>query len=403
MRLQTHVHSATTDRAGKPAGYCPHCDYAIDPGVCPECGHDVAPARLAAIPAARRLRRRVWKATKLCAAIALFLGARHVYRSGLWTLGIPTSALLWLDIDSIHANDELVIRLGRDELSAAELDELLDRTISITTSVRSPQPVSDTIEFKVLFNTTGSVGYVGYCTRRLDLTIDGVAIDELRDQIHSTRPSFRFRLDRHLSVGTHILEGTAIVSITYGTSRNRRIEAGPISIPIRVHHEIVVDDRPAEAYVAPRTDPLSVANAQYACGLSLCGNGDCPATIQFCTQPTTANIAGVIEARLSGHADVLASCEVLHVRCDYRLKPNVLTLPESVSVDNARIDVRFTPDAQLAFDAGMREYVPCVMEWYDLPLAELRRISNSGAGPCCVPGASRAPDHVAPWGDGDRR
>ena len=31
----------------RPAGYCPRCSYAIDPGICPECGESVALATLA--------------------------------------------------------------------------------------------------------------------------------------------------------------------------------------------------------------------------------------------------------------------------------------------------------------------------------------------------------------------
>jgi hypothetical protein len=39
-----------TDNAYKPAGYCPHCGYAIDPGVCPECGKNVAASELDSVP-----------------------------------------------------------------------------------------------------------------------------------------------------------------------------------------------------------------------------------------------------------------------------------------------------------------------------------------------------------------
>lgn len=42
------------DTAYRPAGYCPHCGYALDPGRCPECGSTVAGDELDAAPYGRR-------------------------------------------------------------------------------------------------------------------------------------------------------------------------------------------------------------------------------------------------------------------------------------------------------------------------------------------------------------
>src|SRR5262245_42810940 len=63
-----------------PAGYCPHCSYAMDPGTCPECGRDGPhPA-----PEPRRLGPRIrralpWIAAAVIAVLAWNYGPRNAF------------------------------------------------------------------------------------------------------------------------------------------------------------------------------------------------------------------------------------------------------------------------------------------------------------------------------------
>src|SRR5512134_2069255 len=83
------------DNAYKPAGYCPHCGYAIDPGVCPECGKTVAADELDSAPYWVS-RRRIIKRTVLALVIlSLAVGGWYVYaRCNWWIAWIPTRVLL---------------------------------------------------------------------------------------------------------------------------------------------------------------------------------------------------------------------------------------------------------------------------------------------------------------------
>jgi len=38
-----------------PAGFCPHCDYAMNPGICPECGREISEKTLASSARPQRI------------------------------------------------------------------------------------------------------------------------------------------------------------------------------------------------------------------------------------------------------------------------------------------------------------------------------------------------------------
>ena len=52
----------------RPAGFCPYCDHAIDPGVCPECGESVTSAKLR-----RRSRSVTWRRRRRWIIVAVLL------------------------------------------------------------------------------------------------------------------------------------------------------------------------------------------------------------------------------------------------------------------------------------------------------------------------------------------
>jgi len=97
-----------TDQAYKPAGYCPHCGYAIAPGVCSECGQNVAASELVSGPYWMKRRRIIKRTVFALVILSLAVGGWYVYARCNWITWVPARILLM-------AHD------GRDGKAAREL------------------------------------------------------------------------------------------------------------------------------------------------------------------------------------------------------------------------------------------------------------------------------------------
>jgi hypothetical protein len=87
----------------RPAGYCPHCGYAIDPGVCSECGRTVAGDELDAAPYARRGRRLGAVGTVIILAVVLVPLAWFGFSRDGPFLYVLSGRLFTSGFDRIHA------------------------------------------------------------------------------------------------------------------------------------------------------------------------------------------------------------------------------------------------------------------------------------------------------------
>jgi len=110
----------------EPAGYCPRCDYPMNPGVCPECGAAVTSISLRSRPRGWLLRNyaRIAIITILAGALLTYLGTRTFLVSRF-----PTRYLLYLQVGqgelAIAATNELLTRLQSGALSPDEAQRTL--------------------------------------------------------------------------------------------------------------------------------------------------------------------------------------------------------------------------------------------------------------------------------------
>lgn len=110
-----------------PEGYCPRCEYPINPGTCPECGATVTSETLSKSPASvrrRKIRRRLFIVVPLlfAATVAIFL-----YRTVNWIAMAPTGVLLAFQGEySDPVGQELFQRFLVGSLSQVQTQELFD-------------------------------------------------------------------------------------------------------------------------------------------------------------------------------------------------------------------------------------------------------------------------------------
>ena len=138
----------------KPAGFCPHCEYPIDPGTCPECGLEVSAGTLVkSIAAVRRHR-----VTRYCiiAAPFLFVLALLVYANVVddWMKPIPTRLLLPFQGDyNGDVSMELRRRFRSNQLTHGQAENILrhhfdDPVISLDRIHPPGLPIRITVQYQ---------------------------------------------------------------------------------------------------------------------------------------------------------------------------------------------------------------------------------------------------------------
>lgn len=117
----------TSAPAYQPAGFCPHCGYAMDAGRCPECGADVPPKRLLRAPLRSRFARH-WRMTIIVALLAALAGGGHYVATHYKIIpSLPTWFLLAFQGDQPgQMTRELFRRFSNGGLSKEQSKQLLD-------------------------------------------------------------------------------------------------------------------------------------------------------------------------------------------------------------------------------------------------------------------------------------
>jgi hypothetical protein len=132
-----------TDNAYKPAGYCPHCGYAIDPGVCSECGKNVTSDEVDSAPYWVTRRRLIRRGLLALTILALAAGGWYVYARCNWIVWVPTRVLLAIQGDQgSRSTDELERRLITGRLNSNQVATFVENALAPRWKmvVRSPYP-----------------------------------------------------------------------------------------------------------------------------------------------------------------------------------------------------------------------------------------------------------------------
>lgn len=121
-----------SEESYQPAGYCPKCGYAMDPGKCPECGTEVTAKRLSKITLKTRFWRRVRRGAALAVMLALGYGGYRFYHEGPWPRWLSdVTVVAWANHGLHRVDVEASIRLGAGLLSDALRDQLIDGALGV--------------------------------------------------------------------------------------------------------------------------------------------------------------------------------------------------------------------------------------------------------------------------------
>lgn len=172
---QTSDQESMAEDLHKPTGYCPHCEYPIDPGTCPECGSEVSPDTLVkSIAAVRRHRvaRYCIVAAPLLLALAIVV---YINVASDWTRRVPTRLLLPFQGDyNGDVSIELRRRFRSNQLTHSQAQSVLkhhvdDPILSIDRDHPPGVPIKIAIQYQYRNDVSGihpgspSIGNITLC------------------------------------------------------------------------------------------------------------------------------------------------------------------------------------------------------------------------------------------------
>lgn len=395
------VHATEGANDSDPAGFCPHCQYPINPGTCPECGADVPPHRLATSLRKIRRRRRIRQLATLLVIAAGLFGLYRFYHTNIWLRWLPTSALLWTDVTTSRATDELARRSAAGALTDEQTRQLASRCVTVATRIRSPRPAGDRFILGVDMRWTRALTGFGILNvPSPEVTIAGhdVRVRKVEEASPNDEYAYECVVAPPLAPGEYKVSGTAYVAFDPHTSTMMRSQNADVPLRIAFEHTVVVDNRPLEMHV-PAVFNNRLRDAIHDnIELSVCGASPHVYVAYFWFSRINFPIVGRIELRLGGADTPFGTFDFSTTAPGLtNTYSNVFTLPKDVDPDGATIDVRFVPDIERAFIANYPRCFGGTIAWYGVPVGAAAPGNKSQD---CSPGAQttgQPPDAVERW------
>ena len=374
-----------------PLGYCPNCEYPMDPGRCPECGEEVSRVLLDTEPHSVRRRRVRRRGFAVLASIVLLIGGWQVYERVHWPGLCPTSWLLAMQIkEPDWVARELVYRYYTGQLTHAEVCRMFEQALVIGQPEvpQDPYPAHVPIPVAMSGSTRGlsSLGgpFRGFTNHHLVVKyltrIDDHPPTKERFQLwtglYVDRAEMEDRITEPLEVltpGPHQVTMTVIVSFSL-PSPTGKIDDTPVlrSWTLTRTTTILLEDQPADHYVTPvESDDLARA-ADAAVWVFPARRAIRLRVSAFQTQDGSGgyplSVGGYLWARVSGQAEytcVAGLCIPPHAQWS-----TTAVLDRVPGIESAtRVDLRIVPDAELAVQCwGAKEYYGRVIERSNVPL-----------------------------------
>ncbi len=380
------TNAAQSTEPQAPRGFCPHCDYPIDPGLCPECGKTVAPEKLRSRSRRQRVRRLAKVVLRLVLVGVLLAGGYRFYQSKLWAPYVPLSIVLNESQNVDWARAELERRIFGSNVDQETLNAVADALAEFKLSLMSPRPNDIPLKF-VLQPTSIPLRYnlvTGRCTAR----IDGTAINQKLiepDIKWSYSPTVRFgmgadEIDTELAPGKHKLDVALDITLFMNSSRATGVYHAPIQRTVSIQSEFEVSDKRLNEFVTckPATSD-ELQKIRESIKLSVCTGlaGEQP-YLYVLTRNPPLPLRGVLNICIPGdpipfhtlefgipnpHSNTIQSRSLGGP--DFALNPNLKA-----------IDLRFTPDLLRIFEYDATPPAGIEIIWRDIPLNVLH--SNTG-------------------------
>jgi len=398
-----------TSEPYKPAGYCPHCGYAIDPGTCPECGRTSSAARLHRVPYWLKRRYTIKRIAKVAMITSLLLGGWYFCFCVQWERWLPTSALLRLQGDATNRmTRELMRRFSNGSLTGEETKRLFTQAIRKPDhlDLRSPWPASVRIpvETSVRLELEGLHCYWSGSAR--PLAVDGRRPDNGWDDVDgdlrmgSSGSSGIFSiLTEQLLPGYHELSLTVSWDVSISQPRPGYRLSG---ITSTASGRLLVEDKPVTDYVKPVWSPQIARDLEVKLRAVIIRGTDGYLSLRVQSAALPVNLAGRFSfpmgsdamQRLALDRPVTSKRQPAHWAGEWNLLRvmHVDYIPETC-------DVQFSPDPVLALLENCEDFFDGVIIWSKCPVTA----TESGASPDYLGASAVLPTRVFRLGEAKPR
>ncbi|MBN2562578.1 MAG: hypothetical protein JXQ75_16760 [Phycisphaerae bacterium] len=355
----------------KPSGFCPKCDYPIDPGQCPECGLLVTPDTLLSRPESVRVRRSLRRLLSVLAVLALISGGVHAYRNRGWMAWVPSAILLrgQGDPDGDVAQ-ELVRRYNSGGLSTDQGNRLLSNLVSDPRiELRTPHPAHVPLQVSLRFGEPPPLGQCSATFDDLELLVDGrqvarVAGDSEDEWNSPVSSEHRLITCPPLGPGTHTVTVNGTFTATGGTRLNgpRALMARPVSCSATVSIQGELGDYVRGVSTAALADGIASSLVMGVFSNPSYMERD---ILYLANIGPPVSVASTLWMRPSGRGDFQ---KVATLCCRRRSREVLIRYPpKSPPLGQADcVDVRLTPDPTAAYSAQFAQYFEGMIEWSDL-------------------------------------
>ena len=360
-----------TDNAYKPAGYCPHCGYAIDPGVCPECGKNVAADELDSVPYWVRRRRKTRRTVLALVILSLAIGGWYVYsRCNWWILWVPTRVLLAFQGDVVSRSAiELDRRFMAGELSRSQLVSYITNAVvpdsQVTLTDDCPCDVGVAVKPQVRSMRLPASIYVKPVDWKA--AVDGKPVELSRRAVRRRGPYHDFVLPA-MSPGTHQVD----LQVTLQVVRYTTVLAE--GIPVTLRGQVTVSpsrlaDRLKLLWTPELVDEIS--NSSPLRSRLMAGNSGIESVILIDPPVRSVPIVATIEVRPTGQERYVPymSQGGLTIAVADPNKNYESSWIHVRALNADAMDIRLVPDPEEAYRQGFTECLDAVVEWRDIPIS----------------------------------
>ncbi|MCC6361686.1 MAG: zinc ribbon domain-containing protein [Phycisphaerales bacterium] len=369
----------------QPQGFCPKCGYAIDVGICSECGSVVSSAMLDRAPLARRKRRLILRAVAIAALVtAAWIGVA-AYRSGSWVRALPDWLLLACQSRTVgvaHSglsgvDAEILRRLGL--LSAADQERVIRQTAIVPVDFGLPGrfPSGTPTQVVCSVQTTPLLGMLHY-GYGAGLWVEGDFLVDGRVRDHIVEEGFGVGCSPYaesmsvglyadippLQAGSHVLEFNGGLRLTPSSDSS--------VIPIAIRQVIQFEQRPLADFaraIAPADLLRSVAEGAQGRVQRINGSGsECEVGFDLFLDVRTAPLVGHVYYREAGQVGwILVDDWTVAEPASASCKRFWGGWNDAVCSWSA-VDIRFVPDPVRAWTLRLDQYFGGEVVWTDLPI-----------------------------------
>ena len=364
------------DATYKPAGYCPRCGYALDPGKCPECGTVVMAEQLASRPPRISLRPYV-RLVLLLGFIGLSCYCCYrYYRDGDWLPRASNDVLLkYARSNWEPADREIRKRCAAGRFSLAELDKLFRQVVTVSADYLPRVPANTATRVTILVTPAGFLGsgLVGPSARSRDEAwrIEGEGWEVRGPELLGGGFGTRTFAIPPLPPGQHEI---TVIGVLWDRESPIEGMSPDFSLPVKLPLTITAVDCPLKEIVADRWSESLAAGIERAVSARAYASAvDRYPGLWLHVERSPIFVACEVFIRGPGHADyrpLMAGPSPHRLSWTGDLKWSLFALlPEEIDTSRP-IDVQLRPCPQEALLHMQSECFAGTIEWRGLTFAK---------------------------------